>query len=543
MMKSANILLALSLAVCVLALQGGHTMAAETTDTAKTHAEMKQARKEAAHRSRRIVFDNDGNEPVYYCEHATAEDLLAKRTTPLLGSQVDTILYCTWSSGFSYFTHNTKVGEVFTCTAEEPGKGPGSGFSKNKTKDFIEQGADPFALMVDFCRKNDIEIFWSMRMNDIHDAWGAWYSPFLFPPLKKAHPEWLMGTAENRPKNGAWTAVDYAVPEIRELAFKFFEEVCQNYDVDGVQLDFFRHLNYFLKPAMGEAAGQRELDMMTDLLRRIRTMADETALKKGHPILISVRVPDSVELCKILGFDLVRWMEEDLIDLLVVSGYFRLNPWETSVALGHKYGVPVYPCLSETRIRDKEASGIRSSLECYRARAMNVWHAGADGVYLFNFFNPNAPHWNELGSIDTLKPLDKVYTTGARGYGNLDFWYEGGERFMNRSIVNPSNPRSIAPGQTERVELTVGEKLQAAQNAQTTARLRFKGLTDASEIRVTLNGEILKNGTKADAWLEYALSPTALKQGPNTFEVALSRIEGEKVILEDLIVWVRFPEK
>jgi len=42
--------------------------------------------------------------------------------------------------------------------------------------------------------------------------------------------------------------------------------------------------------------------------------------------------------CRANGFDIVRWMKEDLIDLLMVSGYFRLNPWETSVKLGHKYG-------------------------------------------------------------------------------------------------------------------------------------------------------------------------------------------------------------
>ena len=113
-------------------------------------SDMKQLRKEAAHRERRLIFDNDGNEPVYYCEEATAEELLAKRTTPLAGSPVDTIVYCTWSSGFSYFTHNTKAGVVFDSTEEEPGKGPGSGFSKNKTRAFIEQGTDPLEIIVDW---------------------------------------------------------------------------------------------------------------------------------------------------------------------------------------------------------------------------------------------------------------------------------------------------------------------------------------------------------------------------------------------------------
>ncbi|HEO70865.1 MAG TPA: hypothetical protein ENN80_06335, partial [Candidatus Hydrogenedentes bacterium] len=393
----------------------------------EAHAQtsMRRLRKEAAHRHRRIIFDNDGNEPVYYCEEATAEELLSKRTSPLPPSQVDTIFYCTWSSGFSYFTHDTKAGVVFDCAAEEPGKGPGSGFSKNKTRAFIEQGTDPLKIVIAWCRAHDTEVFWSMRMNDVHDAWGSWYSPHLFPSIKEQHPEWLMGSKDKRPVNGGWTAIDYGQPEVRDRAFGFIEEVCTDYDVDGVQMDFFRHLTYFRKHAWGEPVGQEELDMMTGLIRRIRAMADEAAVEKKHPILLSVRVPDSVELCKAVGLDIERWMDEDLIDILVVSGYFRLNYWDVTTRLGHRYGVPVYPCLSETRMRDAEAKKVRASLECYRARAVNAWHGGAEGIYMFNFFNPHSPLWREVGSMETLWGLDKVYTTGARGTGNLDFWYTG----------------------------------------------------------------------------------------------------------------------
>src|SRR4051794_20983275 len=60
-------------------------------------------RKEALNRPRRIIFNNDGNEPVYFCNAATAEELLRSRTAPLAGSQVDSIFYCTWSSGFGLF--------------------------------------------------------------------------------------------------------------------------------------------------------------------------------------------------------------------------------------------------------------------------------------------------------------------------------------------------------------------------------------------------------------------------------------------------------
>ena len=235
--------------------------------------ELKRERKKAAHRKRRIIFNNDGNEPVYYLDEATPKALLDCRTTPLLGSQVDTIFYCTWSSGFSYFTHHTRAGQVFDTTANPKGADNKIGFSRNKTADFIKQGTDPLEIMVEFCKKNGIEIFWSFRMNDTHDAWGGWYSKYLFPKLKQEHPEWLVASERKRSKHGGWSAVDYGHKAIRDLAVKFIEEVCVNYDVDGIEMDFFRHPVYFKGPAWGRNAGQEELEKMTSMVRRVRKVA------------------------------------------------------------------------------------------------------------------------------------------------------------------------------------------------------------------------------------------------------------------------------
>jgi len=515
---------------------------------------MKQRRKKAAQRRRRIIVDNDGNEVVYTLEKATTEALLAARTTGLVGTQVDTIVYCTWSSGFSFFTHNTKVGQVFDCTEK--------GFSKNKTRDFIEQGADALEIVVDFCRQKGIEIFWSMRMNDTHDAWGGWYSPLLFPKLKKDHPEFLVSSMDRKSKCGGWTAVDYGRKEIRDLAFRFIEEVCQNYDVDGVMLDFFRHPVYFKRHAMGGVVGTEELDQMTSMIRRVRAMADKVGLERGRPILIAVRTPDSVDYCRAVGLDVVRWMAEDLIDLLVVSGYFRLNPWETSVKLGHKYGVPVYPCLSETRLRDKEASKVRRSLDCYRARAMNVWHSGADGVFMFNYTNPRSPLWRQIGDPKTIATADRVYCTGARGGKVINRWLVGGQRFWNRSPLSPERPRKLDPGKSVTVELRVGEDVSKGAAGGGTPdlklALRVAGLVKAEALAVKLNGRPLDRGAMSakqpsaapkakpsakapvpDAWVEYPLAPSSVRVGVSQFEVALDRQCKTGIVLKDLLLWVR----
>jgi len=527
----------------VLVFPPHHLAGAEKPDGASALAQLRLDRKKAAQRTRRVIFNNDGNEPVYYCKEATPEALLRCRTSALVGTQVDSIFYCTWSSGFGMFTHDTKVGEVFTCKANPAGATNKTGFSTNKTADFIQQGTDPLKIMVEFCKRHGIEIFWSMRVNDTHDAWGGWYSEYLFPKLKREHPEWLVASKAKRSRHGGWSAVDFGHPEIRDLAFRYVEEVCRNYDVDGVELDFFRHPVFFKRHAMGQECGPEECRMMTDLVRRIRRMTEQVGLKRGRPILVGIRVLDSVEANRAIGLDVARWLEEDLVDLMAASGYFRLSPWQTSVELGHKHGVPVYPCLSESRMRG-EAGKLRQSLAGYRARAMDAWDSGADGVYLFNSFNPKSPLWSELGDPAKLATMDKLYTTGARGTRVINRWLPDGKRFLRRTVVSPESPLALKPGEPATVDLRVGEDVAASKaqgvNASATLRLHVKGMPEAGELAAELCGRRLAPAKQADPWLDYAVPPTALRKGVNAIRVTVRKDSKSRPVLQDVLLRVRY---
>ncbi len=227
-------------------------------------------------RKRRIIFNNDGCDSLYFPKslEITPENFLLQRTSPLAGSQVDSLFYCTISSGFSNFTHNTKLGHILTRQVGDELKVSGK---RNITKTLIDRGTDPLRLVENWCHKNDVECFWSFRTNDTHDGAHKPDKEYpLFPELKARNPHYMIGTYRKRPKHGSWTSVNYALPEIRDLAFKYIEEVCKNYDVDGIELDFRRHLSYFSWVAFGGEASDSEREMMTKLLRRIRKMTEST---------------------------------------------------------------------------------------------------------------------------------------------------------------------------------------------------------------------------------------------------------------------------
>ena len=83
------------------------------------------------------------------------DDFLAARTTSLIDTQVDSVWYST-STGGLLFTHNTQLGGFF-----------GEGISQELIDTY---GRDNLQIQVDFCHEHGKEVFWSLRMNDTHDA-------------------------------------------------------------------------------------------------------------------------------------------------------------------------------------------------------------------------------------------------------------------------------------------------------------------------------------------------------------------------------------
>ncbi len=484
-------------------------------------------------RQRRVIFNNDGGDASVARDGMDdPRDFVDIRTTPLVGTHVDTISYCT-SRTFGVFLHRTEVGTTLTSMEEA--------YEHNVVPALLDQGTDPLEVMIEYCHENDIELFWSMRMNDTHDASRP--KRFEGNAFKVANPDCLLGTKDNRPRHGGWSAVDYGCDVVRELLYDVIEELCRNYDIDGVELDFFRHPVFFRKTGEGRPVGDKERRQMTSLLRDIAAMAEREGRERGRPFLIAARTPDAVDYCDIIGLEIERWMEEGLIDIWIPSGYFRLRSWDDSVRLGHRYGVKVYAGLSETRVGGgHHAHAARASDEAYRARAMNAWDAGADGVYLFNLFDPNRKIWREMGEPEALRSLDKVYFASVRGAGRVAGGAYPHERFNRIPTVNPGAPLSIAPGENLVVPVRIGEEFRhrpAEDRPDTALSLHvLPDLDDIQNLHVAFNGNELR-GTGGDDRFDFALAPEAIRAGENIVEI---RYAGERKNLQlaDVVITVDY---
>ncbi|MFP3903381.1 MAG: hypothetical protein ACLFWB_03965, partial [Armatimonadota bacterium] len=454
------------------------------------------------------------------------------------------IFYCDWSSGFGMFTHRSDIAEIFDT---KEGR-----FHRNVTADLHEQGTDPLQIMIDFCRDHDMELFWSMRMNDVHDGTvddGEMRYPQLFPQFKRDHPEYLFGEKGQRlPGMGsgrAWSAVDFGQQAVRDRAFDIIEDVCERYDVDGIELDYFRHALLLKKVAMGEEVTQADLDEITNLMSRIRQMTRRVEAERDKPLLVAVRVPDSVQYCRDIGIDLRRWLEEDLFDLLIPTGYFRLNSWSYSVELGEKYGVPVYPCLSESRVRgpDGQTDKFRNGTETIRGRALRAWDAGGDGIYLFNqhhYFKPTAGIWSELGDPETLEGLERVHYVIARDAHAANSFLKGGMQYLDTPHLCPRHPVDIAPGETQSTRLYYpAAPSQDAETMQKHLQVRLGDDASSDVVHVAVGDDVLTGAEEDDGWLSYEVAPEMLQHGYNTVSVSVADNAPEAVRWLDLRLWVR----
>lgn len=440
-------------------------------------------------RSWQLVMDNDGNE-AKSMKAMTSDEFLAQRMGPLAESQLDCIFYCT-NATFGLATRKSAAWQMrdYSRSGQE-------GYDIAK---LVAAGVDPLQVTVEFGKKNGIRVFNSIRMNDIHDQnyRNAYAKPmFLHNKWKQAHQDWLMSTQTKRSRTGAWSAVNYAIPEVQDKLVAFAEESITQYDLDGISLDFFRHPVFFRSTFDGKKCSDADRAAMTSVIQRIHKMVAAESDRRGRKLQLAIRVPDSIEYCHDIGLDLEQWLTNEWIDLLVVSGYFRLNEWKYSATLGEKYNVTVLASLDESRVKDEQAKAARKTVESCLGRAAAVRSAGLDGVVTFNLFDPDSPVFRQLGDPALWPNLPKDFYASGRGVsrasgGNLPY-----AAYRKSETLNPANPISIKPGKTASVDIA----LSPLSNLNRKLWLQFDRAISPNEIDVTVSSERVEMQASENNW-------------------------------------------
>jgi len=290
--------------------------------------------------------------------------------------------------------------------------------------------------------------------------------------------------------------------------------------------------------------------LLTDFIRQARKRLDAVSRQRGRPVLLSVRVPGTIETCNRIGFDIETWLRERLVDrLLTCGGYVCYStPAEELAKLGHRFEVPVYPCIN-----CPANFTLGGNL---RAAASNFWWAGADGIYLWNFQYIPAPgslgygrpapeqyrkHLPKIADPQKLKYLDKSFAVNRR------VW----EQYQRASAPAPL-PAVLGPGEAARaIPVRIGDDIPAAlltgKLRDIVLRIQMSGAAKGDALAVTW-GDAPSNVTEnnGDDRFQLPLNPRTVKQGVNGLRLGIARRGAsakKQLAIEHVNVDVRYQQK
>jgi len=493
-------------------------------------SQAKRARVDAAARARRIIFNDDTHE-LALDDADTPEGFLGHRITPLADTQVGRISWSVLCGQFDAPAHDCKVQPIYG----DAHGGPVKYWQKvtENVKALARNYRCPLHLICDFAHEHDMEAFASVRMNDVHDSFMDANAMTVW---KRTHPQFMVDTQGTLPEFELYTtAQDFAHEEVRQRKLEIIEDICVRYDVDGFELDYIRHPVLFSRRMRGEPCTWEEVGIITSMMREIRRITDAAAARRGRPILIATRTPDSFALCLDNGMDLQTWLDQDLVDILIAGGGYSPHslPVAQCVNAARPNGVQVYPCINPSGVAADDF------LEGVRGLASSWYRAGADGLYFWNLGTPFEYKTgedlietrrrcyaclNEVGDPRTLAGRSKQFCVGS-GPGGVQGYYA--------HVSSPwplpleSKHGILRTGVIGRLPLVVGDDVASHPPKQATLAVDFDDASWKDALLFRLNGEELTDGELASTSarpatcsLTYAVSVPPLRTGRNIVEVA-----------------------
>ncbi|OGV70154.1 MAG: hypothetical protein A2283_06585 [Lentisphaerae bacterium RIFOXYA12_FULL_48_11] len=261
---------------------------------------------------------------------------------------------------------------------------------------YMIEGGDIVKVFVDRCRMRGQAPFISFRLNDgHHKEWvdakpgekvGGGASQGI-TRFYHEHPEYRIGSDLN---NWNQRVHDWVFPEVRAHKLAFIRELCENYDIDGLELDFLRHCSLF---QFDKTTREQRCSIMTGFVKQVRDLLDRT-VKPGQHRWLCVRIPCYLAAHDLLGIDVAAFADAG-VEMFNLSSYYVFEQ-QTDVAAVRKL-VPssaVYAEMTHTTRVGPKVSSVsgyddfsfrRTADEQFYTTAHLAYARDLDGVSTFNF--------------------------------------------------------------------------------------------------------------------------------------------------------------
>ena len=249
---------------------------------------------------------------------------------------------------------------------------------------WVEEGVDIMRIFLEATRERGLEAFYSYRVNGSDNDLVVTREI----PMKQRHPEWLLAGPWAPDRKIFW---DFRNREIRDYKLSILREVVENYDFDGIEIDFARGP---ITLPLGQQWKYRH--HLTDFMSNVRALTLDAAERRGRPILLAARLPASIEGCRIDGIDIETWTRRQLLDIIALG----CRSYEGDVAAYRRItaGTPI-KLLGGSDEHHTSDGYDWPPIEVLRGVFANWWQQGVDGIYCFNWTYAMKEDADRIGAL------------------------------------------------------------------------------------------------------------------------------------------------
>lgn len=403
---------------------------------------------ERQNESFRIIHNNDGTDALanmWFNRKPNLSRSDINRYVDLVAEAgvVTTFMMC---SGSDFVYYRSKYERPFGDDLDGTLQCEGSESYREAFKHYYEnfksleaEGTDIIDASLTRAKTQGMEAFITFRVNDLHFADTSTRCRVSYPDFWYNNPQYWLGDASQGMNSAG--ALDFSHQGVREHKLALIREQLEKYEmIDGYDLDFMRFIVLFER---GE--GSANAPLMTSFVKSVRTMVDSVSEARGRKILLSARVPITVEGCLEKGLDVKEWINEGLLDFISIGAHWRgetatpIAKFKADLFDGADKRLPVYGSIDDGGYLPRELY----SDGMYKGMAAHILGQGGDGLYLFNFYFSNygivaykqalnasglvnrtrsVRLLNEIGTVELLRSANKIFCASdgvTNSYGVL----------------------------------------------------------------------------------------------------------------------------
>jgi len=379
----------------------------------------------------------------------------------------------------------------------------------------LQKGIDIYEILTKHIRQSGCKVFLSVRMNDGH---------YTDNPAINSYFAMKDGGRYTIDNDGF--ALDFSLSAVQNHMCEYIEELLNNYSIDGIELDWLRYTTHL------PAQQRTQYSILNTYMQRIRKLLDSYNKNLSLAVRILPNEQDNLRN----GVDAVQWVADGTADMITIENFYVPTNYEMPIAQWKEsiekrnISQNAYQlfCGSDWAVSCVSKYAIAMNPALVRGFATECLSNGADGIYLFNFFEENDTSSFELAvDANADAVLKNCFSERIKAAKDP---YRLPRRYVHIASTNDRYPIALAAGEIYQFayelkkpfnacEIVVGCDTDAALTVALTGqgaeiplqnKAAFAGFAYVPENQIGKDNEFIYAVSQAAPYVKTAMLPTEL---------------------------------